>query len=412
MDTEILVDLALNGNSVKGNKIEHLAADPTGTEAYEGRLYYNTASKLLRIHTGSGFEDVTPSFKVFTDVNLGVGTGLYINDGTADFTLPAATGSGARLYLNQTGVKATAPPSSATIGDETLDTGQSNQTYNDGGWRTVIEGLDLGQLGTSTTLTEFFWNVSPGTGPGNPPDYKWRFVENGTVIYTSDEFDVSEADNEPDVTLDASKRLDLEVFVIKNPSGSYSGKNLRINYMPAAYVGLGSGNDPEPSMRFLTETEDYTAPTLYNVTGTDTINGAGGFSVDEPVILKFIDVEAGGWYLAPYKPVTKASLGLANVNNTSDIHKPVSGPTQTQVDRLDDRIDALASQPDEADLNKTTLIGTAATTWTTTHTMQSKNPSVTLYDSAGTMIYGQVSFSGKTITVEFNSAESGRIELN
>jgi hypothetical protein len=70
MDTEILVDLALNGNSVQGNKIEHLVIGLTGIEAHEGRLYYNTASKLLRIHTGGGFGDISPK-NIYLEDTLG-----------------------------------------------------------------------------------------------------------------------------------------------------------------------------------------------------------------------------------------------------------------------------------------------------------------------------------------------------
>lgn len=54
----------------------------------------------------------------------------------------------------------------------------------------------------------------------------------------------------------------------------------------------------------------------------------------------------------------------------------------------------------------------AATTWTINHTLN-KYPSVTVVDSGGTMVYGEVNYvSDSQLTVSFSAAFSGKAYLN
>lgn len=50
----VLVNLDLNGNQILGLRTELLAADPSGGGLYEGRLWINSTSHLLKYYNGSG----------------------------------------------------------------------------------------------------------------------------------------------------------------------------------------------------------------------------------------------------------------------------------------------------------------------------------------------------------------------
>jgi hypothetical protein len=50
----ILVNLDLNGNQILGHRVENLAADPSGGGLYEGRLWINSTTHLLKYYNGSG----------------------------------------------------------------------------------------------------------------------------------------------------------------------------------------------------------------------------------------------------------------------------------------------------------------------------------------------------------------------
>lgn len=50
---EILVNIDLNGNQLLGLRLEVLAADPTGGNLYQGRLWYNSGSNQIKYYDGS-----------------------------------------------------------------------------------------------------------------------------------------------------------------------------------------------------------------------------------------------------------------------------------------------------------------------------------------------------------------------
>lgn len=66
MAIKFLSDISLQKGQIKDVSLERLGADPTGTDAFEGRIYYNTSDDTVRYRTGSAF------------VTLATGTG-YAN---------------------------------------------------------------------------------------------------------------------------------------------------------------------------------------------------------------------------------------------------------------------------------------------------------------------------------------------
>jgi hypothetical protein len=88
---------------------------------------------------------------------------------------------------------------------------------------------------------------------------------------------------------------------------------------------------------------------------------------------------------------------------TAEMGKALKG----LMDALDDRIDAIVP-----DSTYTFTQGIPAKVWTVVHNLN-KNPSVTIVDSAGTAVIGQVDYiNNSTITLTFASAFSGKAILN
>jgi hypothetical protein len=88
---------------------------------------------------------------------------------------------------------------------------------------------------------------------------------------------------------------------------------------------------------------------------------------------------------------------------TAEMGKVLKGLTNM----LDDRIDAIIQ-----DSAYTFTQGIPATVWTVVHNLN-KKPSVTIIDSAGTTVIGQIDYvNNSTITLMFASAFSGKAILN
>ena len=78
--------------------------------------------------------------------------------------------------------------------------------------------------------------------------------------------------------------------------------------------------------------------------------------------------------------VTKTQIGLSNVDNTSDLDKPISTAVQTALNDLEDRIDAI----DESGSNVTLQdLGGASATDLTNHTSDTSNPHSVTYTQTG-----------------------------
>ena len=87
MAIKFLSDISLQKSQIKDVSLERLASDPTGGDAFEGRIYYNTGDDTVRYRTGSAFVTLaTGSGYSNWVLSAGGGTGVDIDSGnTVDF---------------------------------------------------------------------------------------------------------------------------------------------------------------------------------------------------------------------------------------------------------------------------------------------------------------------------------------
>lgn len=112
MAIKFLSDISLQKGQIKDVSLERLASDPTGSDAFEGRIYYNTgddtiryrnASAFVTLATGSGYSNWVLGANGATGVDIDSGdtvdfaasTGLTVarSTKTITYTLSAATSS-------------------------------------------------------------------------------------------------------------------------------------------------------------------------------------------------------------------------------------------------------------------------------------------------------------------------------
>jgi len=92
MAIKFLSDISLQKGQIKDVSLERLASDPTGTDAFEGRIYYNTGDDTVRYRTGSAFVTLATG-SGYSNWSLSASglTGVDIDSGdTVDFA--ASTG--------------------------------------------------------------------------------------------------------------------------------------------------------------------------------------------------------------------------------------------------------------------------------------------------------------------------------
>jgi hypothetical protein len=98
MAKKFLTDINLAGNQLINTTFEKLTADPT-TGNFEGRLYYNTATDLLKLYTGSAWTAVGAITNVQGTTDE---VDVSVSNGVATISLPTTinantTGSAAKL---------------------------------------------------------------------------------------------------------------------------------------------------------------------------------------------------------------------------------------------------------------------------------------------------------------------------
>lgn len=114
--------------------------------------------------------------------------------------------------------------------------------------------------------------------------------------------------------------------------------------------------------------------------------------------------KVNGKSLATDIVLDKTDIGLGNVDNTSDINKPISTATQTALDTKQN----IGTNYDD----KAFTTSFSGSTGTVTHNM-GKFPSVTIIDSAGDEIVGDiVHVSINAFTFTFSASTSGIIYCN
>ena len=89
-----LVDIDLNKNQLTNVKLQHISGNPSGsTEAYEGRLFYDSNANALKFHDGSNFVAVSTTAGDVTGVGAGTGlTGTDLNGPVPTLNVVAGAG--------------------------------------------------------------------------------------------------------------------------------------------------------------------------------------------------------------------------------------------------------------------------------------------------------------------------------
>lgn len=122
--------------------------------------------------------------------------------------------------------------------------------------------------------------------------------------------------------------------------------------------------------------------------------------------------------------VTDGTLLFGDVSSVSDTFKfgqlTVTGDTTVTgnilvdgtVDGIDIATDVAANTIKETDKNYVHTQSALATAWVVTHNLE-KNPSVTVVDSAGTVVIGQVDYDSlNQVTLTFKATFSGKAYCN
>jgi len=132
MAIKFLSDISLQKGQIKDVSLERLASDPTGGDAFEGRIYYNTGDDTIRYRTGSAFVTLaTGSGYTNWTLSAGGATGVDIDSGdTVDF----AAGTGVTVARSTKTITYTlATATSSAIGGIAVGytTDTDNRNYKD-----------------------------------------------------------------------------------------------------------------------------------------------------------------------------------------------------------------------------------------------------------------------------------------
>jgi|TARA_R110002073_G_scaffold52029_4_gene135903 hypothetical protein len=93
-EVKFLADINLNKNQLTNVTLQHIAGDPSGgTEAYEGRAFYDSTNKVIKFHNGTAFVALTSASGDVTGVGAGAGlTGTDLNGPVPTLNVIAGTG--------------------------------------------------------------------------------------------------------------------------------------------------------------------------------------------------------------------------------------------------------------------------------------------------------------------------------
>ena len=124
MAIQFVNNLDLNNNYLEEVAIENLAADPSGGDSVQGKIYYNTGTDKLRIYTGAGWVDVGDggTYDKWI-IATGGSNANVVNDAVVTFTSGNSTiettNSGTSISFNL--ADTTVTPGSYTLANITVD---------------------------------------------------------------------------------------------------------------------------------------------------------------------------------------------------------------------------------------------------------------------------------------------------
>lgn len=157
MARKFLTHLDMQGNQILNAAFEKLATDPT-TGNFEGRIYYNTASDVLKFYDGTAWQAVGDQIAIEGTENE---VTVSFNSGTSTYTISLP----ATINADTTGNAATATKL-ATVRDIALSGDVTGTASFDGSANISISttiAANSVALGTDTT-GDYVQSVSGGTG--------------------------------------------------------------------------------------------------------------------------------------------------------------------------------------------------------------------------------------------------------
>lgn len=93
-EVKFLADINLNKNQITNVTLQHIAGNPAGgTEAYEGRAFYDSTNKVIKFHNGTAFVALSSASGDVTGVGAGAGlTGTDLNGPIPTLNVVGGTG--------------------------------------------------------------------------------------------------------------------------------------------------------------------------------------------------------------------------------------------------------------------------------------------------------------------------------
>lgn len=138
----VLVNLDINGNEIRGLRVELLAADPSGGGLYEGRLWFNTTSNLLKYYDGT------------TIIELGAAAGGGVQSLTVDNSSIENIGTGSNPSIRVKALGITDAMLAGSISNSKLATNPLARA-NHTGTQTAATISDLAAVVQAYRLDQF-----------------------------------------------------------------------------------------------------------------------------------------------------------------------------------------------------------------------------------------------------------------
>ena len=294
MAIKFLSDISLQKGQIKDVSLERLASDPTGTDAFEGRIYYNTgddtvryktASAFVTLATGSGYSNWVLSASGLTGVDVDSGntvdfaasTGLTVgrSSKTITYSLSEATSTvrgGIELFSDATQAVAANSVSAVDTRTYGIQLNSDGQAVVNVPWTDTSTGSFTltADAGTNQTIASGdTLDIAGGTGIST------SVGATDTVTINLDDTLVSAGTyTSADITVDAQGRITsassggsgtMTSFTVAGDTGSdqtiQNGNTLALN--GATNGGIATVGADTDQVTFAMDVADLTATTTW-----------------------------------------------------------------------------------------------------------------------------------------------------